>query len=57
MKAKPQSEEYRKFESLLGRVLTVSKAELNNRLDAEKREKRSPKASASRAPGVSSRVR
>jgi uncharacterized protein YjaG (DUF416 family) len=50
VKQKPQSEEYRRFENLLGEVLTVSKAELNRRLEAEKREKRTPK-SASRAPG------
>jgi hypothetical protein len=48
MKAKPQSEEYRAFESLLGRVLSVSKAELTERLKEAKREKRHPK-SASRA--------
>ena len=45
MKTKPQSEEYKAFETLLGRVLRVSKAELNRRIEAEKRK---PKASASR---------
>jgi hypothetical protein len=50
MKAKPQSEEYTRFENLLGEVLTVSKEELNRRMQAEKREKRTPK-SASRASG------
>ncbi len=39
MKAKPQSEEYARFENLLGQVLTVSKKELTERLEAEKREK------------------
>jgi hypothetical protein len=43
MKPKPQSEEYARFENLLGRVLTVSKKELNERLEAEKREKGEPK--------------
>ena len=57
MITKPKSEEYRRFESLLGRVLTVSKSELNSRLDAEKREKRSPKTPASRAADVSSKAR
>jgi hypothetical protein len=48
MKSKPQSEEYQRFETLLGQVLKVSKAELNERLETEKREKRTPKR-ASRA--------
>lgn len=52
MKTKPQSEEYRRFESLLGQVLKVSKTELNERLEAEKREQRASNASASRASGV-----
>lgn len=52
MKPKPQSDEYKAFESLLGSVLKVSKAELNERLDEEKREKQSK--SASRAADVSS---
>lgn len=51
VKPKPQSEEYRRFENLLGEILTVSKAELNRRLEEEKREKRTPKAPASRASG------
>jgi hypothetical protein len=45
MKRKPQSEEYRRFENLLGHVLTVSKEELNRRMEEEKRK---PKAPASR---------
>jgi hypothetical protein len=57
MKAKPQSEEYKAFENLLGRVLSVSKSDLNRQMEADKREKRKPKASASRAAGVASRVR
>jgi hypothetical protein len=48
MKTKPQSAEYKAFESLLGSVLSVSKTELNRRIEQEKREKRTPK-SASRA--------
>ncbi len=49
MKTKPQSEEYQRFEGLLGKVLTVPKAEINRRIEEDKREKRTPK-SASRAP-------
>lgn len=49
MKPKPQSEEYRDFEAILGTVLKVSKVELNERLKAEKRE---PKAPASRVSAV-----
>jgi hypothetical protein len=51
MKPKPQSEEYKAFENLLGSVLTVSKAELNERLKEEKREKLK---SSSRASDASS---
>jgi hypothetical protein len=42
MKPKPQSDEYRAFESVLGKVLTVTKAELNQRLEKEKIEKKTP---------------
>ena len=42
MKPKPQSEEYRAFENVLGKVLTVTKAELSQRLKAEKQEKNTP---------------
>jgi hypothetical protein len=51
MKTKPTSSEYKAFENLLGRVLTVSKKELDSRLQQEKREKRSTK-SASHVPAV-----
>jgi hypothetical protein len=54
MKTKPQSEEYRRFETLLGKVLTVSKAELNEHLKAEKR---TPKRRVSRAFAASSKAR
>jgi hypothetical protein len=50
MKTKPQSAEYKAFESLLGTVLSVSKTELNRRIAEEKRGKRTPK-SASRVSG------
>jgi hypothetical protein len=50
MKPKPQSEEYKSFESLLGKVLSVSKADLNQQIKADKQEKRIPK-SASRVSG------
>jgi hypothetical protein len=49
MKTKPTSPEYKAFENMLGQVLTVSKAELNRRIEQEKREKRTPKAPVSRA--------
>ena len=48
MKAKPQSEEYKAFEHLLGKVLTVSKTELNLRMKKAEHEKHTP-TSASRA--------
>ncbi len=44
MKPKPQSDEYRAFENMLGKVLTVTKEELNQRLEKEKREKANSKA-------------
>lgn len=49
MKAKPQSSEYAAFENLLGQVLSVSKAELIQRIEQEKREKEAIKAPVSRA--------
>lgn len=52
---KPQSEEYQRFENLLGRVLSVSKEELNRRLKENPPQKRVPKASASRDFGEASR--
>jgi hypothetical protein len=51
MKSKPTSPEYKAFENLLGSVLSISKAELNRRIEQEKR-KRTPKAPASRVSGV-----
>jgi hypothetical protein len=36
MNPKPQSEEYRAFEALLGTVLSASKADINKRLEQEK---------------------
>jgi hypothetical protein len=54
MKPKPQSEEYIAFEALLGSVLSVSKTELNRRIEEEKQK---PKAPASRVPvGSSKRI-
>ncbi len=46
MKPKPQSEEYTRFENLLGEVLTVSKEELNRRMEADKCEKRTSKSAS-----------
>ena len=54
MKTKPQSPEYKAFENLLGNVLQVSKTELNKRIEADKREKRTSKTASSRASGVPS---
>jgi hypothetical protein len=54
MNTKPQSPEYKAFENLLGKVLKVSKTELNRRMKADKREKRTPKTAVSRASGVPS---
>ena len=51
MKTKPTSDEYKAFENMLGKVLTVSKTELNRRIAEDKQEKRIPK-SASRVPAV-----
>jgi hypothetical protein len=48
MKTKPRSEEYKRFETLLGAVLSVPKAEITRRIEEDKREKRTPR-SASRA--------
>jgi hypothetical protein len=45
-KPKPQSEEYTRFENLLEKVLTVPKAEINRRIEEDKREKRTPKSSS-----------
>ena len=51
-KPKPQSEEYKAFESLLGKVLSVSKAEISQRIEQEKRQKRS---NASRVSAVATK--
>jgi len=53
MTAKPQSDEYKAFESLLGKVLSVSKSEVQERIKEAEREK--PKSSASPASGVPSK--
>jgi len=50
MSSKPQSEEYRRFEGLLGKVLSVSKEDLKRQMQADKKEKRPAKA-ASHASG------
>ena len=46
VKQKPQSEEYARFENLLGQVLSVSKAEITRRIEEGKREKRKPKSAS-----------
>jgi hypothetical protein len=48
---KPQSEEYKAFENLLGSVLKVSKSELDDRIKKAERRKRTSKG-VSRAPAV-----
>jgi hypothetical protein len=53
---KPQSAEYKAFETLLGKVLTVSIRELGERMKNQEQEKHTPKP-APRAPAVSSKVR
>ena len=55
MKAKPTSPEYKAFENLLGRVLTVSKTELNRRIEEDKRAKREIKSPASLVSDVPSK--
>jgi hypothetical protein len=55
MKTKPQSDEYKAFENLLGQVLSVSKVEIKRRIEQEKREKRTPRGRASHAPAVPSK--
>jgi hypothetical protein len=50
MKPKPQSAEYKAFENLLGKVLTVSKAELNQRIEKEKQEKNSSNSQMTNPP-------
>jgi hypothetical protein len=44
MNPKPQSAEYKTFEALLGNVLSVSKTEINRRMEESKKEKREPKS-------------
>jgi hypothetical protein len=46
MRSKPQSEEYRNFENLLGKVLSVSKEDLKAQMDADKKEKRIAKSAS-----------
>jgi len=55
MITKPSSPEYKAFENMLGTVLSVSKTELNRRIEQEKREKRTPKGRAFRAAAVPSK--
>ena len=47
--AKTEQGEYRNFENLLQRVVSVPRAKLQERLEAEKKQKRTSKPSASRA--------
>jgi len=44
MRAKPQSEEYERFEGLLGKVLAVPKAEISRRIEEDRRD--NPKSSS-----------
>lgn len=59
MKPKPQSDEYMAFQSVLGRVLRVSKAEMNRRIAADNasradRPRRGPKPRISASDRASS---
>ena len=56
MKPKPQSEEYKRFETLLGTVLSVPKAEILRRIEADKREKRFPKPAIPPAAKIAART-
>lgn len=52
VKSKPQSEEYTRFENVLGKVMRVSKAELDRRIEADNasradKPKRGPKPKTS----------
>jgi hypothetical protein len=51
MKQEPTSAEYKAFENLLGKVLAVPKADIDRRIEEDRREKRTPK-SASRVSAV-----
>lgn len=46
MNTKPQSHEYKAFENILGKVLSVSKTELDRRIKEDKREKRIAKSAS-----------
>lgn len=50
----PQSDEYKSFEDLLGKVLSVSKAELNERMKKTEQEKHKPRASSRASDALSS---
>jgi len=45
MKSKPKSDEYKRFENVLGKVLKVSHSELKDRIEAEKAAKKQPSSS------------
>lgn len=51
MKMPPKSPEFTRFTNAMGKILKVSKVELQKRLEEEKRK---PKAPASRVPDASS---
>jgi hypothetical protein len=55
MKTKPTSPEYKAFENLLGRVLSVPKAEITRRIEEDKRRKRETKSPAFRVPADQSK--
>jgi hypothetical protein len=55
MKSKPTSPEYKAFENVLGKVLSVSKTELNRRMEESKKIKRGIKSPASPVPAASTK--
>jgi hypothetical protein len=55
--AKIQTGDFDRFTEFARRIASVPHSENKAKLDAEREEKRTPKASASRVPGVPSKAR
>lgn len=53
--AKNETGEFDRFKNFLGRLVAVPHSEIKAQLDREKKQKLKNKASASRAPGASSK--
>ena len=56
MKPEPQSEKYKRFETLLGAVLGIPKAEITRRTKEDKCEKRTPKLATHPAAKIAART-